>query len=147
METSLIVEEARRWVGTPYRHSHRLIGAGVDCVGLVIGVGAALGFLDIPEDEWAPFSGYSRTPNPRKMGEAMAKWLDRIEDPQHVPAAGEILWLQWRPDLPMHLAIVASYEDRYPTMIHAFQSAGKCVEHRYSEMWSRRVNSVWRYRG
>ena len=33
-----IVSEARRWIGTPYRHQASLIGVGADCLGLVRGV-------------------------------------------------------------------------------------------------------------
>ncbi|AKR54742.1 hypothetical protein XM25_02775 [Devosia sp. H5989] len=33
-----IVLEARRWVGTPYRHQASTLGAGCDCLGLVRGV-------------------------------------------------------------------------------------------------------------
>ena len=30
-----IVKEARRWIGTPYHHSGRLIGVGCDCGGML----------------------------------------------------------------------------------------------------------------
>ncbi|HEX5008312.1 MAG TPA: peptidase P60, partial [Hyphomonadaceae bacterium] len=33
-----IVAEARRWLGTPYRHQASVFGAGTDCLGLVRGV-------------------------------------------------------------------------------------------------------------
>ena len=32
------VLEARRWIGTPYRHQASMIGSGADCLGLVRGV-------------------------------------------------------------------------------------------------------------
>ena len=31
-----VVAEARRWLGTPWRHQARLRGVGVDCGGLVV---------------------------------------------------------------------------------------------------------------
>ena len=37
-----VVAEARRWVGTPYRHQASVRGAGADCLGLVRGVWRAL---------------------------------------------------------------------------------------------------------
>ncbi len=49
------VKEARRWIGTPFRHQGALIGVGADCLGLVRGVQAALtdGFIPpVP-----PYSG------------------------------------------------------------------------------------------
>lgn len=33
-----VVEAARKWVGTPYRHQASTLGAGCDCLGLVRGV-------------------------------------------------------------------------------------------------------------
>jgi cell wall-associated NlpC family hydrolase len=38
-----IVDTARGWLGVPYRHQGRRKDKGVDCVGLIIGVGAELG--------------------------------------------------------------------------------------------------------
>jgi NlpC/P60 family putative phage cell wall peptidase len=37
---SAIVEAARGWVGTPYRHRAALRGVGCDCIGLLCGVWA-----------------------------------------------------------------------------------------------------------
>lgn len=35
---SHIVELARRWIGTPYKHQSSVLGHGCDCIGLVRGV-------------------------------------------------------------------------------------------------------------
>lgn len=40
-----ICAEACRWIGTPYQHQQSLRGIGADCVGLVLGVGRAVGAL------------------------------------------------------------------------------------------------------
>jgi NlpC/P60 family putative phage cell wall peptidase len=37
-DRSIIIAEARSWVGTPYRHQASLKGVGCDCLGLVRGV-------------------------------------------------------------------------------------------------------------
>lgn len=37
-----IIQEARTWLGTPFKHQGRLKGQGVDCLGLLVGVAAAL---------------------------------------------------------------------------------------------------------
>ncbi len=57
-----IVAEARRWIGTPYRHQASCIGAGADCLGLVRGVWRALlgaEPLALPgyTDDWGEASG------------------------------------------------------------------------------------------
>ncbi len=43
-----VLAEARRFIGTPYRHQASLAGAGCDCLGLVSGVWRAL-YGDEPE--------------------------------------------------------------------------------------------------
>ena len=53
--TTAIVEAARAWLGTPYRHQCSVKGAGTDCLGLLRGV-----WRDVigPEPETVP--NYSR---------------------------------------------------------------------------------------
>jgi NlpC/P60 family putative phage cell wall peptidase len=38
MTPALIVETARAWIGTPYRHQASVKAAGADCLGLIRGV-------------------------------------------------------------------------------------------------------------
>ncbi|MFZ1680734.1 MAG: peptidase P60, partial [Rhizobiaceae bacterium] len=33
----IVVAEAERWIGTPYRHQGSTRGVGCDCLGLVLG--------------------------------------------------------------------------------------------------------------
>lgn len=140
-----VVAAARTWVGTRYSHQQRVKQVGVDCVGLILGVGIELGLMGDDTDElFARFKGYSRVPNPRRMQEGMELFLDPTIRTKHTP--GAIGWLQWRDDLPMHLAIMATFEGR-PTMIHSYSFAGKCVEHTFDELWESRLNSIWTYRG
>lgn len=156
-----IVGEARRWVGTPYRHQARRLGAGVDCAGLIIGVGVALGVMPFSEERFREFANYARTPNPSHMRRALEAHL--IEIPERVAGEGDIMWLEWRPDLPMHLAVAASVGDvpeqglsalwghtvmsGRGTMIHATSEVGRVVEHGFADPWPDRVNSWWRYPG
>lgn len=131
-----VIAEARSWLKTPYQHQAMLKGVGVDCVGLVVAVGLATGVLDITPQQIARYAGYGRLPNPRKMGEYMRKHLIPVTDPQ----PGDIMWIQWRHDLPMHLAIITN-----AGMIHAFSDPKEVVEHRINQQWRNRVNSYWRY--
>src|SRR5690606_11249105 len=94
-----VVAEAREWVGTPYRHQGNVKGRAVDCVGLILGVGHAVGLLDIRREQWAEFANYSRTPNPRKMGEAMERFLDALPiGREEEPPEGAVGWFGWRDD-------------------------------------------------
>lgn len=139
-----VFQEARTWVGTPYAHQHRLKGGGVDCVGLILGVGIALDIMDWSLERWAPFSKYSRTPNPAKMRDGMATFLTEI--PKGAPTLGRIVWMQWRDGLPMHLGIIGELDGR-PTLIHAYQGVDKCTEHGFEDPWPGSVESVWKYPG
>lgn len=121
-----IVIEARRWLRTPYHHQAVVRGVGVDCVGLIRGVGHATGALPEDAEAWARFGGYSRIPNPRRMGEGMRQFLRLVEG---TPQPGDIAWLEWRDDLPMHLAILASDTRGGATLIHSYSDAGGVVEH------------------
>jgi hypothetical protein len=135
-----IVTEARSWINTRYRHQGRLKGVAVDCVGLIIGVGINLDILDCTAESVRPWDGYARTPNPARMGEGLASHLVKIES----PITGDIAWLGWRENLPMHLAILGSLDGR-ETLIHASGQIGKCAEHDFSQEWCARVMGWWRY--
>jgi NlpC/P60 family putative phage cell wall peptidase len=137
-----IVFEARRWLLTPYHHQAVVRGVGVDCVGLIRGVGHATGALPEDAEEWARFGGYSRIPNPRRMGEGMRQFLRLVEG---TPQPGDIAWLEWRDDLPMHLAILASDTRGGATLIHSYSDAGGVVEHGLTPEWLARIKSWWRY--
>ncbi len=145
-----IIAAARTWVGTPYHHQAQLKGVGVDCVGLILGVGKESGFMspDV-DDRFAEFDGYSRVPNPRKMLRGMELFLQPApfawKQPTP-PPPGSIGWFQWRSDLPMHLAVIAETDGR-PTMIHAYSLADAAVEHTIDATWQQRLNSIWVFPG
>lgn len=140
IDRAKILAEARRWIGTPYRHQAFLCGHGADCGGLVFGVGNALGLLDLGEAEWSAVANYGRQPHPLRMRAQMTRFLVEIERPRF----GDIAWLEWRDGLPMHLAILSLIDGR-ETIIHAWADAGNVVEHDFSELWRSRVSSWWRY--
>lgn len=140
-----IVEEARNWIGTPYVHGQQLVGIGVDCAGLILGVGAHLGiFGEDLEERFKPFRGYGRIPNPRLMQRFMAEFLRPAG--LSTPEQGMIGWFCWRGVTPLHLAIIGKYDGRL-TMIHANGIVGKCVEHSLDRNWLARLDSVWAYPG
>lgn len=136
-----VIAEARRWVGTPYRHQAAVIGAGCDCVGLIRGVGLAAGVLTLDRMAvWRrQFGAYSRLPNPARMAQGMREFLMPLTGD---PETGDIIWLAWRRDLPMHLAICTG-----DTMIHSYSDIGRVVEHGLTAEWRNRIHSIWSYPG
>lgn len=51
MRRAEVVAAALSWVGTPYHHLQACRGAGVDCVGLVVGIARELGVF---APAWSP---------------------------------------------------------------------------------------------
>lgn len=145
-----VVLAARAWTGTPYRHQSRVLGRGVDCVGLIIAAGLDAGVMEWTEEDFAPWRGYGRLPNPSKMREGLEKFLREIP-PEQGPMIGDVAWFRWREGLPMHLGILAAHarpEAGLPprlTIIHATQNVGKVVEHAFAGEWPERVESWWSY--
>lgn len=130
-----IVEEARRWLGTPYQHKGRIIGRCADCAAPIICVAHALGI------EYDEQLDYGRVPNPRRMFDELAKRLTRITRAEVLP--GDILFLSWKLR-PHHLAIVTPIG-----MLHAFNMATppRVVEHAISPDWSARIRGAFRFPG
>lgn len=145
-----VVIAARQWIDTPYQHQARVMGRGVDCVGLIIAAGLAAGVMEWTEEAFAPWRGYGRLPNPAKMREGMERFLTPIPDGT-LPMIGDVAWFRWREGLPMHLGILACHERPEAglpprlTIIHATQNVGRVVEHAFAGEWPERVDSWWSY--
>jgi hypothetical protein len=113
---------------------------GCDCVGLIRGVAAEIGIAAPPPEEWGRIGAYGRVPRPDLMGEAIRRHMVPVEGD---PKPGDIAWMAWREHMPMHLAFLAEFEGR-ATIIHAYEGAGKVVEHGFVAPWPGRVESWWR---
>jgi len=130
-----IIAAARQCLGTPFRHQGRLLAFGLDCAGVAIHVAREIGagVIDV--------SGYGRTPANGQLERSLDSQpcLERIflEDRQ----AGDLLLMRFASE-PQHLAIFAG-----ETIIHAYEAAGLCCEHRLSGLWASRIVRVYRFRG
>lgn len=98
---------------------------GVDCVGLVFG---ALGI----NPDMQKYAGYSHKPNPRQV---MSFMFDFFEPDK---SDGYVALIEWREGVPMHLGILTTDN----TIIHAYEPAGKVVEHRIPKHW---ILTKWRH--
>lgn len=129
-----VVKAAKRWVDTPFAHQGRIRGQSCDCAGLIACVGRELRLTSFD------MTTYGREPNPK----AMKAILDRelIEIPLSESLPGDIFWCVHGSPKPRHLAIFTG-----ATLIHAFEGAGKCVEHRLDDKWRRRIRAAYRYPG
>lgn len=134
-----VIAEARTWLGTPFHHQACLRGQGVDCGQLVVGVGVALGVMPQPGPEWRM---YGRTPNPRQMRRQLETFLQPVENGMQV--YGDIMWIGWRPHLPMHLGFWTDWCGS--GIIHAYSNVGAVVETVMPPDLLKEVHSWWRYK-
>lgn len=140
-----IVEAARRWIGTPFVHRHRIRNRGIDCIGLIKEVGVETCLLPLGPGAGAPFRHYSRLPDPRMMTEALRAFLEPLNNDPKNPRPGAVALIEWQAGAMIHAGIIGEHNGR-PTLIHVLEAGGRgCVEHGFTGHWSARVASFWRY--
>jgi NlpC/P60 family putative phage cell wall peptidase len=123
-----VVAEARRWLGTPWRHQARLRAVGVDCGGLVVCVAQA---LELPVQDHPP--GYARLPDGVSLRACVERQCMRIAASE----PGAVLLMRWAAQ-PQHLAIVSTLPEGFG-MIHAWAGIRRVVEHGLTAEWRDRI--------
>ena len=135
MTANDILDAARQCLGTKFRHQGRLVAFGLDCAGVAIHVARQIGagHLDV--------SGYGRTPANGQLEQSLDSQpcLERVFLEDRRP--GDLLLMRFASE-PQHIAICAG-----ETIIHAYEAAGLCCEHRLSSLWAARIVRVYRFRG
>jgi len=107
-----VVIEARSWLGTPFHHQARVKGVGVDCVGLVLGVGKALGAFDPAFD----VLGYPRVPDGSSLMQEAESAMLQIPFEEMQP--GDVVMIAFGRD-PQHVGILGDYRHGGLSIIHA----------------------------
>lgn len=130
-----IVEEARLWRGTRFRHQGRRRAApgdrgGVDCIGLVIGVGKALGLTVFD------MTGYGRDPD--LEGKLLKSKCDSLLLKSSYLAPGVIVLMEFG-GYPRHMGIVGDYPGGELSLIHSYVESSGCVEHRLDPSWRSQI--------
>jgi cell wall-associated NlpC family hydrolase len=128
-----VIQVARSWIGVPFRHQGRS-RAGVDCVGLIIGIARE---LDLPTGG-IDRANYSRTPDGTLESEVAARGIATDE-----PVAGSVVVIRFN-RTAQHVALCTG-----PTLVHAAESikGGRVVEHGFRGRWLRMVVSCWKLPG
>ena len=138
-----IVLEARSWVGTRFHHQAATKGVGCDCIGLVRGVGIALGlypsnFVDLPE--YQQFAGYGRDPAAGALEKGCS--IFGVAIPVEQAGPGDVLLMHFGGD-PRHVAFIGDYPGGGLSIIHAFALTRKVVESRLDEAWQSRIYAAY----
>ena len=128
-----IVTQARTWLGTPWHHAARCKNAGVDCVGLLVGVLQEVGY---PVQDFAAYD----------LGDQFSELLRRIElhaDPvaDGDVRAGDILVFRAR-----LMYNHCGWANGAGGVIHAWRSVGKVVEHPLDAHWQGWIAGRYRLR-
>jgi NlpC/P60 family putative phage cell wall peptidase len=137
-----VVTEARTWLGTRWQHQAMLKGVAVDCVGLIVGVGQALGLLDSFDHHAPKYRGYGRQPIPSMMLGGCDEHLDRVDLTDL--ALGDIIVMRVQKD-PQHFAIVTRLDPIY--IIHSYTQTNSVTEHGIDREWHSRFVRAYRFRG
>lgn len=130
-----IVEAARTYLGTKFKHQGRLKDFGIDCAGLVIGVGKELGYMP---NEWDHVA-YGHLPHAQMMANQCDLVLDRILIEE--ATVGDIYLMAFQSE-PQHLCIITD-----KGIIHSYAQVRRCVEHGIDDIWLSRVKRAYRYKG
>jgi NlpC/P60 family putative phage cell wall peptidase len=129
-----IIDAARTYLGTRFKHQGRIKGAGIDCVGLVLCVGIDVG-LDLPR-----YLDYSRHPDGKTLQDRLETHMQRIPEADALP--GDVLLFRGKSQ-PQHVGIISA--PGY--MVHAHLSYRKVVEHRIDATWRALIIRPYRYPG
>jgi NlpC/P60 family putative phage cell wall peptidase len=140
MDRSLLIAEARAWIGTPYRHQASLKGVGCDCLGLVRGVWREVIGAE-PErppgytPEWAEALGQETL-----LG-AARRHMREIAIGE--ARAGDVVLFRMALGAPAKHVGILSDADR---IIHAYWGRSVC-ETRLVPWWRRRIAAAFSFPG
>lgn len=125
---------ARGFVGTPFKHKGRRPSIGLDCAGVAVCAAWEAG-LTVPD-----FLDYGPHPDPQSLLRHLAVRATMQDFGDLV--AGDLVVFGYRRGQPAHFAMHCG-----ETMVHAYEFAGRVIEHRMSQSWRNRLHSVWRFGG
>lgn len=136
-----IVDAARRWLGTPYRHQASVRGAGTDCLGLIRGV-----WRDVlgaePETVPAYSRDWSEPQGEERMWAAARRHLRALPPGEY--ALGDVILFRMRAgSVAKHVGIISA-TGLAPKFIHAYSGHG-VVESPLSAPWARRIVARFEY--
>jgi NlpC/P60 family putative phage cell wall peptidase len=133
-----IINEARAWIGTPYRHQASARGAGCDCLGLVRGVWRAV-IGQEPEIAPAYTPDWAERGGRETLHAAAHRHLFPVTDAQ----PGDVLLFRMRDGAPMKHAAILSTPNH---IIHAYWGRA-VVESALVPFWRTRIAAAFAFPG
>lgn len=131
-----VVEAARRWIGTPYRHQSSAMGLGADCLGLVRGVWRDL--YGVEPEQPPPYQRHAATFERTALLDATRRYFSSCDGQ---PQPGRLLLFQIRHDQPVRHCAICTEPG---AMVHAIERRG-VREEAMSKFWMNRLHSVFQF--
>jgi len=131
-----IVEEARRWIGTPYVNQGRTLGVGADCA-FIVAVAASLGL------EARDVVGYSGVPGDVDMAALVGSCCDEIPIEEAEP--GDVLLFAYPYQGAAHDSHLALLTEP-GRMLHAWAVGRRVMEHAITKGWREKLRRAYRMR-
>lgn len=139
-ERALLIAEARKLLGMPWRHQGRRERAA-DCIGFV--------WLALQKVRPIPDTriDYGRTPYLAKLREGLIEYLGPPVSGE--PRPGDVVTIAWGNGQDQHLALVVDHPEYGIGLLHADNNAAgtkgpRVVEHGIDAHWRRRITGIWR---
>lgn len=136
-----VVDAARAWLGTPYRHQASCRGVGADCLGLIRGVWRDVVGTE-PEQPPAYTPDWAEATGDERLLRAAHRLLTRVREDDAAP--GDILLFRMIDRGPAkHVAVLVSDGLDQGRIVHAYSGHAVC-ETRLTAAWRRRLAGVFR---
>lgn len=133
----IIVDAARECIGTPWHHQGRVVGAGLDCLGLLVHCSVAAG------KEVRDETNYKRVADESRLIEALISHDAKKVDRESIQTA-DILFFKMAGRM-QHAGVVVSVDPI--RFVHAYNVGPSVVaEVELSNYWTDKLHSVWRLR-
>lgn len=128
-----VVSVARECLGTPFRHQGRIVGQGLDCVGLAVHIAKR---LNLPYQD---VKGYSRNPLKHLLEKALdaQPCLRAVSDMQF---GDLILFGMQTREVPSHVAICTDIG-----ILHCCSLVNKCCEQQMPEQMRDKIAKIYRF--
>lgn len=145
IDKSIIVSQARTWLGTKYHHQGRLkksegCSGGVDCIGLVICIADELKICDNKGVALSKYDNICYSTEPKDLGSYIGSHLTEVPIPEM--SIGDILLFKFWKE-PQHVGILSNYSEEIFGIIHCNSSSGSVVEQPLSRAWMRMISNVY----
>jgi NlpC/P60 family putative phage cell wall peptidase len=133
-----VVEEAGKWLGTPYRHQGSRKQVGADCLGLIRGIWREI-YGDEPETPEPYAMDWAEKGDDDRLLNAAVKHFKAVNGS---PSFGHLVLFRWHAGaLAKHAGIMVSNT----SFIHAYSGVG-VVESPLVPAWRKKIAGVFAFR-